>query len=101
MWVGMFSAERMLGLAVGILAGLIALQMQGLELRWIVIPMLGFAAATFIFIVPNKEAVISAAFVLSLQANLNLRLLYGHAGSTGLSVPITVVIGIALLALYF
>jgi len=92
--------QRRLGLAVGVLAGFVALQMQSLELRWIVLPTVGLAGAIIVLVMPNKERVLSAAMVLSLQANLNLRLLYGHADSAGLAIPWTVIIAAALLGLY-
>jgi len=88
--------ERLVAIVVGVLAGLAALGMQGLETRWIVIPVLGLAGAIFVYILPNKEWWLSIGFILSLQANLSIRFGYGRAGSDGLVFPLTIVIGAAL-----
>jgi len=86
-------------IALGVLAGVVALQTAALDLRWVVIPLAGLFGGLFVMMLPDKERLLTASFFLSLQANLSLRVLHGHAGSPGLVFPLTVVIGIALTAI--
>ncbi len=89
---------------VAVLAGtgaaVAAVSMEGVETRWIVLPTLALAGMVFVLLMPNKERFLSAGFVLSLQANLSLRLLHGRAGGDGLEFPATVLLGLGLVGLW-
>jgi len=94
------SRERLIAVVLGVIAGVVALQSAALDVRWVVIPLAGLFGGLFVMMLPDKERMLTAAFFLSLQANLSLRLMHGRAGSAGLAFPLTVVIGMAILGLY-
>lgn len=94
------SRERLLAVALGVIAGVLALQSAALDVRWVVIPLAGLFGGLFVMMLPDKERMLTAAFFLSLQGNLSLRLMHGRAGSAGLAFPLTVVIGMIILGMY-
>jgi putative inorganic carbon (hco3(-)) transporter len=72
------------------------------ELRWVLLPALALVGAIFLAVVPAKQKVLTAIFVLSFQVDIYLRFLYGRASSNeGLALPLVVVAGAMLAGWYY
>src|SRR5262245_58314588 len=82
---------------LGVAIGLLALAAGDIELRWIIYFGLALTAAVVLLVARNTERLLTIIFVLSLQADVNFRLMYRHVGSDGFAFPLAVVAGIALL----
>ena len=81
-------------LALAGTTGAAAFALGELETRWLVFALAGAIGLLILLVVPYKDRLLSTAFVLSLQADVYLRLSYGRAGSIdGIAVSFTVVLG--------
>jgi hypothetical protein len=99
--VKLSNAGYLAALGLGITMGFLTLFLADREVRWIIYTVAGLVSITFILAIPDKRSLLMTVFILSLQVNVHLRFLYGHAGSTdGLAIPLVVVTGIALLSWY-
>jgi O-antigen ligase len=84
---------------LGILAGLILLVIAGAETRWLIYISGALLFSTCLLLVRDRQRFLWGVFVLSLQFNVSLRLLYGHAGSGGIALQAVFLAGL-LLAIY-
>jgi hypothetical protein len=84
---------------LGIVAGMAAFLIGEREMRWVVFVATGTILLTILAVVHDKERVLWIALVLALQADVSLRLLHGHVGSGGISLPLLVFPALALLLL--
>lgn len=87
-------------LGLGICIGLCILALANMELKWVIYSALALLSTVFVLAFPDKQRLLSAVFVLSLQADVYLRLLYGRAQSEGLAIPLVVLTGLALFGWY-
>jgi O-antigen ligase len=82
---------------VGVATGCLLLSLgTSDELRWLITIVLAIAAAVVVVVVPNRLVLLASVFVLSLQADVYLRPMYGRAGTVGLEIPLCVCTGILL-----
>ncbi len=91
-------ASRVIIPVIGILAAVLAANLVGMETRWIVyfVSAIGFGFLTFV--ASNRQRFLFGAFLFSMQADVSLRIMYGHAGSAGLVFPAPVLLGVLLTA---
>lgn len=82
---------------VGIVTGSVLLALGASdELRWLVSIVLAIAAAVVVVVVPNRLVFLASVFVLSVQADVYLRPMYGRAGTAGLEIPLCICTGVLL-----
>jgi hypothetical protein len=99
--VKLSNAGYLAALGLGITTGFLTLFLADHEVRWIIYTIAGLVSITFILAMPAKRSLLMTFFILSLQVNVTLRFLYGHAQSTeGLAIPLVVITGVALLSWY-
>jgi len=92
--------ERLLplpALAAGLLTGVACVVAGGLDLRWLVYGAGFIVAGLVVSLSSRKERLLLAATVLALQADVDLRLFVGHAGSGGLAFPLALFPAVGLL----
>ena len=95
------AAKYLMVLGLGISAGLFILFLGDREARWIILATASLLGLVFIAVTPDKQRLLTAIFILSLQVDVYVRFLYGRAGSNeGLAIPLVVFAGAALLAWY-
>jgi len=85
-------------LALGVVVGGVGYGFSAYEARWIVYAVLGAALAVTIVALPERRTFFLGAFVLSLQADVSIRFLHGHAGSHGLVFPLPFMMAVGLIA---
>ena len=95
-------AKFSLVIGLGCFLGVGVFILAGKELRWVMLPALTLFAAVFFMVVPAKQKVLTAVFVLSFQIDIYLRFFYGRANSSeGLALPLIVVTGLILASWYY
>ncbi len=94
------NAGHLAALGLGAAAGFFTLFLADCEVRWTIYAVAGLAGIVFILAMPAKRSLLMMIFILSLQVDVHLRFLYGHAQSAGLAIPLVVVAGVALLIWY-
>ena len=82
--------------AAGVAVGGAALVLGTLEMRWTVYIMGAVLGGLVFLVVPDTQKLLMRSFVISLQADLCVRFMYGKAGSAGLALFLTSIIGVAL-----
>ncbi len=81
----------------GIVVGQIALNLGAAGgLKWPVFGVLAMATGLVILVVPNRIVLLTSVFLLSMQADLYLRPMYGRAGTAGFEIPLCVFTGALL-----
>jgi O-antigen ligase len=84
-------------LALGLLGGLAIAFAESLETRWVVYLCAVPAFLVVLIAAPDKRALLTAGFVLSLQINVAYRLFFGRAGSAGLALWMPTLLALPLL----
>jgi hypothetical protein len=87
-------------LALGVVLGILVSILAGLELRWIT-----YGAGTLVLglvfaMVRDREGLLWGLFILSLQLDVSVRFMHGHAGSGGIAFPLPALAATALVAYY-
>jgi O-antigen ligase len=90
----------LLVLALGVVLGILVSILAGLELRWIT-----YGAGTLVLglvfaMVRDREGLLWGLFILSLQLDVSVRFMHGHAGSGGIAFPLPALAATALVAYY-
>jgi O-antigen ligase len=81
---------------IGSAFGLGLMFLADMETRWIVYAAAGLICFLAFLVAPNKERLLVAMFILSLQVDVYVRLMYGRAGSTeGVAIPLVLITGFA------
>jgi putative inorganic carbon (HCO3(-)) transporter len=78
----------------GILAGYSGLILGGYELRWIVYALGSAVFMAILAVIPKRERLLTTLFLISLQIDVYVRFLYGRAGTPGLEVPLSALMGL-------
>jgi len=84
--------------AAGAAVGAAALVLGTMEMRWTVYIMGAVLGGLVFLVIPDTRRLMMRAFVISLQADLCVRFMYGKAGSGGLALYMTSIIAIGLAA---
>lgn len=85
-------------IGLGIIVGEIGLTLGSLELRWIVYTFAAVVVVGVMAVVRDRERLLTTVFLLSMQIDVYIRLLYGRAGTPGLEMPLSFCVGVALFA---
>lgn len=93
-------AKYLVILGLGFSIGLLILFLADLKLQWVIYSAIALLGAVIILALPDKQRLLSSIFILSLQVEVYLRLLYGHAQSEGLAIPMVVLTGAILFGWY-
>ncbi len=84
-------------LVIGSAFGLGLIFLADMETRWIVYVAAGLICFLVFLIARDKERLLVAVFILSLQVDVYVRLMYGRAGSSeGIAIPLVIITGFAL-----
>lgn len=84
-------------LVIGSVFGLGLMFLADMETRWIVYAAAAMLGFLVFLIAPNKERLLVSVFILSLQVDVYVRLMYGRAGSSeGIAIPLVFITGFAL-----
>src|SRR5689334_3192229 len=83
------SFGRFTPLAIGAAAGILGMVLGAMELRWTIYLLAGLIAGLLLLTISDTRRFLTRAFVLSLQADLCIRFMYGKAGSAGIAVYLT------------
>lgn len=94
------STRYLLVLGLGILAGVAILLLSQEKVLWIIYILLALFGLVFVLSFPDKRRLLYTVFILSMQVEVYLRLLYGRAEGEGLAIPMVVLTGGALTAWY-
>lgn len=96
------SAARKLAFPLlGFVVGELALTLGGMEFKW---SAYGVAAATIglvVYLARDRPGLLTTFFILGMQADVYIRLLYGRAGTAGLEIPLSIIIGAILFVLLY
>jgi len=90
-----------IAVAIGVAAGLAGGMASEARLAWIGFLSAGAFFAFLIVLTRDKERLLSGLFVLSLQADAAIRFLYGRAGSRGLALHLTFLVGLSVALLWW
>ncbi|MEN8131627.1 MAG: hypothetical protein ABFS45_15830, partial [Pseudomonadota bacterium] len=93
-------AKYLVILGLGFSIGLLILFLADLKLQWVIYSAIALLGAVIILALPDKQRLLSSIFILSLQVEVYVRLLYGHAQSEGLAIPMVVLTGAVLFGWY-
>ena len=85
-------------IGLGVAVGEIGLTLGTLELRWIAYTFAAVAVVGVLAVVRDRERLLTTVFLLSMQIDVYVRLLYGRAGTPGLEMPLSFCVGVALFA---
>ena len=81
----------------GVALGVLIVALSQAEIRWLVYGCAGIAFVAAVLMVRNQAGFLWLTFVLALQLDVTIRFLYLYQESEGLSFPLPVWIGLALL----
>lgn len=84
-------------LSVGALFGIALLVLTDMEARWLVYMGGGLLLLTVFFGARNHESFLWGLLLFSLQFDVSIRLMYGHAGSDGLVFPLPAMVAVGFL----
>ncbi len=87
-------------LLLGVCIGLLVFLLADLKLQWLIYSAIALVGVVFVLAFPHKHRLLSVIFILSLQVEVYLRLLYGHAQGEGLAIPLVVLTAAALFGWY-
>jgi len=93
-------AKYLVILGLGVCIGLMILFLADLKVQWVIYSAIALLGAVFVLAFPDKQRLLSTAFILSLQVEVFVRLLYGRAQGEGLAIPMVVLTGAALFGWY-
>ncbi len=93
-------AHRLWLWPLGFLAGIATIVLAAQETRWLVYVISATLFCLVLVMVRNRERLLWSIFILSFQFDVYLRLLFGHAGSTGLAISLTLVVASMLVVFY-
>ena len=82
--------------ALGFAVGSVGIMVGSFELRWIVMVFAVLLGGFTIAVVRDRERLLTAVFLLSLQIDVYVRLLHGRAGTAGLELPLSFCVASAL-----
>ena len=71
-----------------------------LKVQWVIYSAIALLGTVFVLAFPDKQRLLSTVFILSLQVEVFVRLLYGRAQGEGLAIPMVVLTGAALFGWY-
>lgn len=83
---------------LGVVLAVTILAVAEAETRWLFYFAAGIAFAAIFAVIPSKESFLWIVFVLSLQIDVSIRILHGHAGTPGLNFQLPFLIGLLLVA---
>jgi putative inorganic carbon (hco3(-)) transporter len=86
-----------LALSIGSLFGLALLLLTDMEARWLVYMAGGLLLLAAFFTAADQENFLWGLLIFSLQFDVSIRFMYGHAGSDGFVFPLPVIVALGFL----